>query len=149
MSDLGHPQVEKGALEQVVEARCAAPQHTYMLLTKRPSLYCRSRFAVFNRVQNLWCGMTVENMASLWRWQSLDKCALGRTKFVSVEPMLEPVSLAGFARPDWVIAGPETGPRARPCKPEWIERLSRESLVFFDKRKQPLRREFPSGQLLW
>lgn len=47
----------------------------------------------------------------------------------------------------WVIAGPETGPGARPCKPEWIEGLYEQcqsaGIPFFDKRKNYLAREFP------
>ncbi len=46
---------------------------------------------------------------------------------VSLEPLLGPVDLAKPCWPGipgndlgWVIVGPETGPRARPCKQEWI-----------------------------
>lgn len=50
---------------------------------------------------------------------------------------------------DWIIAGPETGPRARECKPEWIEDLYEQckaaGVPFFDKRKDYLAREFPGG----
>lgn len=48
---------------------------------------------------------------------------------------------------NWVIAGPETGPGARECKPEWIEDLYEQckaaGVPFFDKRKNYLAREFP------
>lgn len=49
---------------------------------------------------------------------------------------------------DWVIAGPETGPGARPCDPKWIEDLYEQckaaGVPFFDKRKTGwLAREFP------
>ena len=51
---------------------------------------------------------------------------------------------------DWVIAGPETGPGARECKPEWIEDLYEQckaaGVPFFDKRKKYLAREFPCSK---
>ena len=49
---------------------------------------------------------------------------------------------------DWCIAGPETGPKARPCDPKWIEDLYQQcqeaGIPFFDKRKTDrIAREFP------
>jgi protein gp37 len=48
---------------------------------------------------------------------------------------------------DWVIAGPETGPRARPCPPGAIENLAEQcyeaNIPFFDKRPDFIAREFP------
>jgi len=39
---------------------------------------------------------------------------------------------------DWIISGPETGPKARPMKIEWIENLYNQckeaNIPFFDKR---------------
>ena len=49
--------------------------------------------------------------------------------------LLEEISFRQYQfKPDWVIAGPETGPGARPCDPKWIEDLAAESKCFFDKR---------------
>lgn len=43
---------------------------------------------------------------------------------IIVEPMLGAVTFRHARRqPDWVIAGPETGPSTRPCKAEWIDAL--------------------------
>ncbi len=59
--------------------------------------------------------------------------------FVSVEPMLEPVHLFLERNAlDWVIAGPETGPRARPTSIDWVRDLQRQcaaaGVPFFDKK---------------
>jgi protein gp37 len=79
-------------------------------------------------------------------------------RFVSLEPLLGPVDLGidihqgvgGLAidRLSWCIVGPETGPSARPCKPEWIEDLYRQcktaGIPFFDKRKEDwIARQYP------
>ena len=53
----------------------------------------------------------------------------------------------GWKGLDFVACGPETGPGARPCKPEWIEDLYEQckaaGVSVFDKRKKPLAQEFP------
>jgi protein gp37 len=44
-----------------------------------------------------------------------------RVRFVSVEPMLEPVDLSPWLhRLHWIIYGGESGNGARPCSPDWI-----------------------------
>jgi protein gp37 len=146
MSDFWHPGVQPEWRAEILDAMAAAPQHTYLLLTKRPEnarRFCGSR--------NLWLGITGENQRRAdERWDCL--AGIGAAvRFVSVEPMLGPVTLRDWATlPDWVIAGPETGPGARPCNPEWIVALAREceesNTPFFDKRKAGyLRREWPKA----
>lgn len=49
-------------------------------------------------------------------------------RFISVEPMLSEIDvrpyLRGPVKVDWVIAGGESGPHARPMHPEWIRSLA-------------------------
>ncbi|MHC4573225.1 MAG: DUF5131 family protein, partial [Planctomycetota bacterium] len=40
-------------------------------------------------------------------------------KFISFEPLLGPIPNIDFEGIDWVIVGGESGPGARPMKPEW------------------------------
>lgn len=53
---------------------------------------------------------------------------------------------------DFVIAGTETGPDARPCDPKWIEDLYAQckaaGVAFFDKSQNYLAREFPPNPLI-
>src|SRR5690606_5102396 len=50
-----------------------------------------------------------------------------RVRFLSCEPLLGPVDLTpwihrpGFKPIDWVIAGGESGPGARPMHPDWVD----------------------------
>ena len=148
MTDLFQHGVRNEWLDEIMRVVRACPQHTFMVLTKRPvGMRWYFRWGV---PDNLWLGITAENQARLndrmWWLQEIP----AKVKFVSVEPMLEPVWIG---RPwleglRWVIAGPETGPGARECRAEWIEALAREcadaGVAFFDKRKTGwLRREFP------
>lgn len=49
-----------------------------------------------------------------------------RTRFISIEPLLEDlgsVDLTGIA---WAIVGGESGPGARPMKTEWVQNIRRQ-----------------------
>ena len=142
-SDIGHGCCRVEWLTQIGEAMNAAPWHQYIVLTKRPNQVRLSQFP-----SSVWAGVTVE-MDRYWTRLSDLRAPWTGQVFVSVEPMLEPVSLPKFFRPpDWVICGPETGAVARPCRDEWIDALERECVTagipFFDKRAgDGRRREWP------
>ena len=147
MSDLGHPGVKPEWLDEIAAMMSACPQHTFMVLTKRPGAWLK-KFAQF-----AWCGVTVENQdAAENRIPILNAYVGTQRRFISIEPMLGPVRLdfgIDDLRVDWVIAGPETGPKARSCEPWWIEEAAWDcefyGIPFFDKRGI-LRREFPNEQ---
>lgn len=76
--------------------------------------------------------MTVENQRQADERIPLLLQIPAAVQFVSVEPMLGPVKLFGFASStwgifgrtlDWIIAGGETGPDARPMHPDWTREL--------------------------
>lgn len=86
---------------------------------------------------NVWLGVTAENQqAADERIPTLLQTPAA-VRFVSVEPMLGPVDLEkllgsayeartvqnGWHGIDWVIAGGETGPGARPMHPDWARSL--------------------------
>jgi len=140
VSDIGHPRVLSEWRWRIWEAMERAPWHQYILLSKRPHHLISPLIPA-----GTWLGVTIESMDYLRRWAYLREYWSGLA-FVSVEPMLGPVTFQGCAPiPDWVIAGPETGPKARPCHDGWIDALAAESPCFFDKRKgEGRRREWPS-----
>jgi protein gp37 len=135
-------------------------KHIFLILTKRPQ-----KMAEFINIKipNLWLGVTAENQKRADERIPLLLQTLARVRFVSIEPMLGPVESDYNAIPffpfeneqgtitpgiDWVIAGPETGPGKRECKPEWIrdlyEQCQTAGVPFFDKTKKNwIAREFP------
>lgn len=162
MADIGHETVKPGWRELVYSAMWVAPWHTYIILTKRPGEWMR------NAPPGVWMGVTAENQDTANARVPILLSMAAAVRFVSVEPMLGPVVLSeramakgwcgcgecgtregGFPCPtplrgiDWVIAGPETGPKARLCEDAWIDALAIESQCFFDKRQNGKRREFP------
>ena len=73
---------------------------------------------------NVWLGVTAENQAAAdERIPHLLRCP-AVVRFVSYEPALGPVDwrpyLSGTPRLDWLIAGGESGPGARPSNPDWF-----------------------------
>ena len=61
----------------------------------------------------------------------------GEPKFLSLEPLLGPLSRLNLRGIDWVIVGGESGPGARPMNPEWVrdirDQCGRADVTFFFK----------------
>jgi protein gp37 len=95
-----------------------APQHTFQVLTKRADrLYALS--AELPWMPNTWMGVTVENSDYTQRIDHLRRTG-AYLKFLSIEPLLGPIPNLSLDGIDWVIVGGESGPGARPMKPEWV-----------------------------
>ena len=131
MGDLFHEQVEDAYIRDVFRVMAECPQHTFLVLTKR-SLRMRD----FLRSQpledtysipgeNVWLGVSVENQEMAIERISNLLDTPGAVRWVSMEPLLEPVSLgeAWLRELDWVVVGGESGPMARPMRPEWARSL--------------------------
>jgi protein gp37 len=147
MSDLFHEAFTDQQILRVLDLANAAPQHTYMVLTKRPArarsvithwnVHEKNSF-IHQPLPNLWLGVTAENQQRADERIPILLDTPAAVRFVSVEPMLGPVDLAPWLPDDrwsisgatmtyewreraldWVILGGETGPGARPMQPEW------------------------------
>lgn len=172
MSDLGHKTVDPQWRMEIALMMLANPQHTYIVLTKRPGPWL-NMFAPL-----AWIGVTIENQEQAEKRLPQLIAIIHATRFVSVEPMLGPVDLTRVRFPtgclenllnpkisdwgmkavgkpnciDWVIAGPETGPKARPMPEDAIHNLrfqcQEAGVPFFDKRNDGIpRREYPQVKL--
>jgi len=139
MSDLFHEDVPEEFIKEVFRVMNIARWHTFQVLTKRAE-----RLAEFAEkvewTSNIWAGVTVESAKYLYRIEYLKKVP-ATVKFVSMEPLLGPVPqirryLCNGV--DWVIVGGESGPNARPMKPEWVRDIrdacEAESIPFFFKQ---------------
>lgn len=71
---------------------------------------------------NVWLGVTVESDRYSFRARDLAG-APAVVRFVSAEPLLSPVPSLDINLVDWVIAGGESGPGARPMLPVWATDL--------------------------
>ncbi|MEK7882946.1 phage Gp37/Gp68 family protein [Methyloversatilis sp. NSM2] len=127
----------------------ATPNLDWLLLTKRIgnaekmihdarlSLVGSTRLIIPDVLPNIWIGATICNQAEADRDIPKLLATPAAVRFLSVEPMLGPISFEGmFANPtrvndgtnalealDWIIVGGESGPRARPMHPHWARDL--------------------------
>jgi protein gp37 len=121
MSDLFHARVPVDFVQQVFEVMAATPRHTYQVLTKRATRLER----LASRLpwpDNVWIGVSVEGVAQLGRIDAL-RGVPGAVRFVSAEPLLGPLDGLNLTGVDWLIAGGESGPHARPVQADWLRDL--------------------------
>lgn len=87
---------------------------------KTPALDLRAGWPL----ANVWSGVSVEDQASADSRIPTLLDTPAKLRFVSAEPLLGPVDIADWSdRIDWVIAGGESGPGARPMHPDWPRAL--------------------------
>jgi len=124
MSDLFHEAVPFEFVQRVFTTMRETPQHTYQILTKR----AERLEAVSGALEwplNVWMGVSVENADYRFRIDHLRRTGAA-IKFLSLEPLLGPLNDLDLERIDWVIAGGESGPGARPMSPEWVRAIRRQ-----------------------
>lgn len=172
MSDLFHEALDDATIDRVFAVMALAPQHTFMVLTKRaarmrdylshtdrvwkllsavrrdinPEYREGSRFVDDETpfdwpLPNLWLGVSTEDQERADQRIPDLLATPAAVRFISAEPLLGPVDLTRLAGEssaidsgaddgvkgapalDWVIAGGESGPRARPMHPDWARAL--------------------------
>jgi len=86
---------------------------------------------------NVWMGVSVENSKYTHRIDDLRKTG-AKVKVLSLEPLLGPLPNLNLKGIDWVIVGGESGPGARPMRPEWAtdirDQCRASSVAFFFKQ---------------
>lgn len=136
MSDLFHVVVPEGYLQRVFDVMRQTPQHTYQILTKRAERLAR----VAPRLQwsdNVWVGVSVESPAYRWRIDFLRRVPAA-IRFISAEPLLEPLPDLDLRHIHWLIAGGESQSGCRPARLWWFRDLRdqcrRAGVAFFLKQ---------------
>lgn len=117
--------------ERIYTACVQNPQHTYLFLTKRPSVAVPYPFHLyFHENKNWWIGTSVCCQMDTGRLQKLfQETTEDTNRFVSIEPILEHIDMTDAKYcADWVIIGAETGNRKDKIIPEksWIDDIVRE-----------------------
>jgi protein gp37 len=152
MSDLFHEQLSDECIQKIFKVMCEVKQHTFQVLTKRPKrmLEFLSHWDSMTRdwgplypntwpQKHVWLGVSCENQATADERIPLLLQTPAAVRWVSAEPLLGPIDLTaikrtraeGFMRPldgrfnkiNWVVAGSESGPRARPAEIAWFRSL--------------------------
>jgi protein gp37 len=152
MGDLFGEWVPDEWIQEVFRACEDAPQHTYMFLTKNPKRYKELQFKIpLPTSDKYWYGTTITNHEDTQKLAYLG--GLASKTFVSIEPLqgavdLENVQFGKYTtmnvlegcginmrnccqsipntycnKIEWVIIGAQTGPGAKPPKPEWVQSI--------------------------
>jgi len=137
MSDLFHEKVPFEYIRRVFDVMAHAPQHTFQVLTKRAE-----RMAEFcNGIDvppNVWLGVSVENKRHGVPRIDVLRQISAAVRFLSIEPLLQDVGDIDLMGISWVIVGGESGPKARPMKPAWVDSIKRQcdnaNVAFFFKQ---------------
>lgn len=140
MSDIGHARVPRWALVQMFAVMALASAHTFQVLTKRPRrlrtiltdpAFVEAVAAEATRLRpgtarppqwpapNVWIGTSIESDAYSGRADDL-RALPAAIKFLSCEPLLGPLPSLDLTGMGWVIAGGESGAKARPMVPDWV-----------------------------
>jgi protein gp37 len=121
MSDLFHEDVPLKFIKIVFGVMSKAYWHKFQILTKRSERLleiCEQ----LTWPDNVWMGVSVENQDYVYRIKHL-KSIPAAVRFLSIEPLIGPITRLPLGRIDWVIVGGESGPRARPMNPEWVRKI--------------------------
>ena len=156
--DLFHENVATWMLDAVFAVMALATQHTFQILTKRPRrmhdyivqfdgdeamerVIDQAEFIAGSRgaevvmnatmvaLPNVWIGVSAEGRKTAGERIPVLLETPAATRWLSAEPLLGPMEiddhLAGL---DWVVAGGESGPGARPMDPAWARSLRNQCL---------------------
>lgn len=169
MSDLFHEDVPDDFIDRVFAVMALAKQHIFQVLTKRPermlayltrlgksaklldeaartvgyTFEFKGQYLVSWPIPNVWLGVSIEDQKTADERIPVLLQTPAAVRFISAEPLLEPVSFRwakwhdyssrepGFAHGhldglkgiDWVIVGGESGPKARLMHPDWARKL--------------------------
>jgi protein gp37 len=125
MSDLFQEDVSFTYVEKVIAVIESTHWHTYQILTKRAD-----RMAEFFTSRpvpdNAWLGVSVEDKKyGVPRIASL-KMIKAKTKFLSIEPLLEDLGIINLKAINWAIVGGESGANARPMEKIWVIKIKKQ-----------------------
>jgi protein gp37 len=149
MCDLFHRDVPDDFIMKAFEVMKKAHWHAFQVLTKR-SERVKELSTRLPWASNIWMGVSVECQGYTFRIGHLQETG-APVKFLSLEPLLGPLPNLDLRLIDWVIVGGESGPSARPMRPEWVMEIRDQCLdariSFFFKQRGGTKRKKAGREL--
>ncbi len=140
MSDLFHRDIPNDYIHRVFDEMEHANWHVFQVLTKRSSVmrrFVNQRYEAESVPRHIWLGVSIEDSTAIVRLKHLKKTNAS-VRFVSFEPLIGPIGSVNLTKVHWVIAGGESGPKARPVELEWLRELrdncKMQKVAFFFKQ---------------
>lgn len=124
MSDLFHEDVGLFAINSVFKTISASKRHTYQILTKRADRLLE--YALTHEIpDNAWIGVSVEDQKYGKPRIDILRQVPCKTRFLSIEPLLEHLGDLDLTGIHWVIVGGESGSHARRMYIKWVDSIRR------------------------
>jgi len=127
MSDLFHKDAPEEFILRVFDVMRRASWHVFQVLTKRADRLARMSPRI-DWPDNVWMGVSVERSDYAFRIDHLRQTG-AKIRFLSLEPLLGPLSGLNLEGVDWVIVGGESGPGARPMEEQWVKGIRDQCLA--------------------
>lgn len=120
LADVFDSEVPNAWRDDLFETILMTPHLDWLLLTKRPEI--AKRYDHWFEERNIWLGVSVENqeMSNLRVYAALK---IAPRVFLSIEPLLGPVTIPDLPDVGWAIVGGESGPGYRPMDAEWARSI--------------------------
>lgn len=122
MADLFGEWVPQDWIDAILTVVKDSPQWNFIFLTKNPA-----RLATIEWPDNAWVGATVDTLSRVKPTQEAFANVRAPVRFVSVEPMREPVLFTDYSLFDWIIIGGQSQSSVEPARqPEywWVHELT-------------------------
>lgn len=121
LGDVFDPEVPEEWRTDLWELIRQTPNLDWLLLTKRADRIVEFLPEDWGKgYDNVWLGVTVENKKHGLPRVDILREIPAKVRFLSCEPLLEDLGAPDLTGIHWVIAGGESGPRARPMAHEWV-----------------------------
>lgn len=148
MGDLFGEWVPKEWILPIIKVVTESPQWNFLFLTKNPKRYLQFQFP-----KNAWLGTTVDIQSRVKSAEDSFRKINATVKFLSCEPLLEPVVFNDISVFDWIIIGGRSRSTGGPeFQPEWmwVESLLNQARadsvkVYFKPNLTMRPREYPEG----
>ena len=140
LADVFDNKAPHGARDDLYDLIRKTPELDWLLLTKRPENIGKMLPADWgDGYDNVWLGTTAEDQKHYDRRWAILRTIPAVVRFISYEPALGPLQLAGhWSRPDWIICGGESGSKARYMEPQWAhdvrDQCQQMGIAFFMKQ---------------
>lgn len=129
MSDVFDNNAPAGQRERLWDLIKQTPMLDWQLLTKRAANIEKYLPADWgNGYGNVWLGVSVEDKKYGIPRIDILRSIPATIRFISAEPLLEDLGSLELKGIHWIIAGGESGNRARLMDIEWVENLHRQSI---------------------
>jgi protein gp37 len=125
MGEFFDPKVPDLWRDLVFRVILEAEQHTFLILTKQSIPYELE----YEVPSNVWFGVSLDGKTTDSDWAVEDLLnSYAPHRFVSVEPLLGPVSF-DMELVDWIIIGAQTGAGAKQPRWEWVQDIIAEAIL--------------------